>query len=301
MTPPMVPFLSAGFARLTPNLRGAVWMIASAVCFTVMTVLVKRLAGYSPPLQLFFSQLAVVIGLTPTLIRKPGILGSGQLTLLFGRALTAVSGVLLSYYSFQELPLADANALSFTRALWMAPLGVVLLGERVGPGRAAALIAGFIGVLVVVNPSAQTEVGWPHAAAIGSALLFALTVVSIKLLAKQHGTFSLLCWSSILGFLLSIPPAILVWTWPTPGDAALFVVMGVASVGAQACYIKGMTCGNAVALAPLDYLRLIFAVIIGVCFFNEVPTLSMVAGGALIIVSTLSITLWEARTRSGHP
>lgn len=280
---------------LSPNLRGAMWMVASAVCFTVMMMLVKRLTAYAPPLQLFYSQLAVVIALIPTLIRRPAVLGSGQLALVFGRALIAVAGVILSYYSFQTLPLADANALSFTRSLWMAPLGVLLLGERVGPGRAAALVAGFLGVLIVVNPSAGTDIGLPHAAAVGSALLFALTVVSIKLLARDHGTFSLLCWSSILGFLLSIPPAILVWKWPTLEHAALFAVMGGASVGAQTCYIKGMTIGNAVALAPIDYLRLVFAVLVGAVFFNEAPTLSMIAGGTLIVVSTLSITLWESR------
>lgn len=277
------------------TLRGALWMTASAVCYTAMVVLIKLLDGYSPALLLFYGQLAIFIGLAPAVLRVPRAVSFAKLPLLLGRSLSTIGGVLLAYYSFQTMPMADANALSFTRALWIAPLAAVFLGERVGLRRAAALAVGFAGVLIVLNPAHAVAIGWPHAAAVGSAMLFAFTALFIKLLAREHGTFSLLVWSAAIGLLLSLPVAAFAWKWPSPGEAVLLVVMGVVSIGAQICYIKGLSSGDAAALAPIDYLRLVFAVLVGVLFFREYPTSWVLAGSALIIGSTFWFTYQEAR------
>lgn len=281
--------------RGTVEFRGALWMAASAVCYTAMMALVKHLQGYAAPLLLFYGQVAVLIGLIPALMRSPGALAFSQPKLLLGRSLSTIGGVLLAYYSFQTMPMADANALSFTRALWVAPLAAFFLGERVGGWRLAALIIGFAGVILVLNPSQTMAWGWPHAAAVASAFLFALTAMFIKVLSRGHGTFSLLVWSAAFGIVLSIPAAVMTWKWPNMEEAVLLAVMGVVSVGAQVCYIKGLSSGDAVALAPIDYLRLVFAVIVGIFVFNEFPSSWVLLGSAVIIASTFYFTLREAQ------
>ena len=109
---------------LTPNLRGALWMLASALGFTVMTTLIKFLGpGYPAALQTFYRQLAGVIVLLPLIARdwraafrttRPGI--------LIFRSSAGVLALIMGFYAYQKLPLADANALSFTRTLWLVPL-----------------------------------------------------------------------------------------------------------------------------------------------------------------------------------
>lgn len=280
---------------LTPNARGALWMVGSAVCFTAMTSLVKLLVAYSPATTMFLSQIPVMIGIIPFFLRNPRVVIPRRFPLLMGRSLTTVGGAWLSYHAFQHLPLADANALSFTRALWMVPLAAVLLGERVTVLRVAALAVGFLGVILVANPMGGGEIfDLAHGSAIGSAMLLALTVISVKVLGRQHGTFSLLWWGTVLGLVLSFPLALAGWRWPTPYDALLIGVLGLCSLGAQVCYIKGMLIGDATAMAPIDYLRLVFAIASGIVFFGEFPTFWTLAGGGLIIVSTLSVTVWEA-------
>lgn len=287
--------------ELIPNARAALWIAASAICFTAMTSLIKYLHSYPAPLQSFFSQLASLLMLTPVMLRSPRtVLPMHRLDLLAFRALTAAIGVMLAYYSFQKLPLATANALSFTRSLWIAPLAYILLREQLGPARLAALLVGFAGVILIIRPQASMSIEWAHGAAIVSAMLLALTVTSIKILSSSHKPVSILCWSAIFGVLMSIPLAVLNWQWPTSGDWLLLAAMGLASVGTQAFYIKGMSCGDAAALAPVDYIRLVFAVLAGLLVFGEVPGAWTLVGAALIIASTLFITIWETtRHRPG--
>jgi drug/metabolite transporter (DMT)-like permease len=99
----------------------------------------------------------------------------------------------------------------------------------------------------------------------------------------------------VLGFVLSIPAAIFVWRTPTANDFWLLIAMGVLGTITQACYIKGMAEGDAAVMAPVDYTRLVFAIVLGYALFREVPSAMTMAGAAIIIGSTLYITLRESR------
>ena len=96
--------------------------------------------------------------------------------------------MILSFYAYQKMPLADANALSFTRTLWLVPLAAFVLKEAVGPRRVAATVIGFLGALLMLQPRRRCDMGWPAAAALASALLFALTVTGMKVLTRDHST-----------------------------------------------------------------------------------------------------------------
>jgi drug/metabolite transporter (DMT)-like permease len=135
----------------------------------------------------------------------------------------------------------------------------------------------------------------PQAAALGSAFLFALTITGMKVLTRDHKPFTLLAWASVLGLVFSIPMALLSWRWPTLIDLGLLIAMGVLGVIAQACYIKGMQIGDAAAMAPIDYMRLVFAVMVGFVVFHDVPQMATILGAAVVVCSTLFITWREAR------
>lgn len=282
-------------SALTPNLIGAGWMLASAVAFTAMTTLIKYLgAGYSPSLQTFYRQLAGVIVLLPMILpnwrrafatTRPGI--------LIFRSAAGVLASILSFYAYQMLPLADANALSFTRALWLTPLAFFALGETLTPLRIGATVVGFLGVILMLAPAGHVNFGLPQFAALASAFLFALTITGMKVMTRDHSPFTLLVWAAGLGLVFSLPPALFSWRWPGPVDLLLLGIMGVLGVATQACYIKGMQIGDAAAMAPVDYTRLVFAVGAGFVLFHEVPGLRTLAGAAVVIAATLIITWRE--------
>lgn len=295
--------LGATYGRLSANMRGALWMLASAITFTLMTSLIKYLgADYSPALQTFYRQAAGLLVLAPIIVRDPvGAFRTSRPGILLFRSLAGTLGLVLAFWAYQELPLAEANALSFTRTLWIVPLAIFVLGEKVGPWRLGATLIGFGGVLIMLQPSIANAVGWPAAAALSSAALFAMTITGMKVMTRDHSVTVLMVWSAVLGFVLSIPLAVTEWRWPDPVDLALLAAMGVLGLVTQVCYIKGMALGDAAAMAPIDYTRLVFAILFGLVLFHEVPNLVTMLGALVVVGSTLVITLRDLHSKQQPP
>ena len=282
---------------LTPNARGALWMLGSAVGFAGMTVLIKYLGDdYPPALQTFYRQAAGFAVLLPIILHHRGAaFATTRPGLLLFRSGAGTIGMMLSFYAFQEMPLADANALSFTRNLWLVPLAAFVVREQVGALRIGAAVVGFLGVLVMIRPGAGGEfaLGLPALAMLAASFLFALTITGMKVMTRDHSPTVLLVWGATLGLVLAIPGAFLTWRWPEPLDLGLLCLMGVMGTITQACYIKGMQLGDAAAMAPIDSTRLIFSAGAGYLLFSEIPTIWTLIGAVIIVASTLFITIRE--------
>lgn len=279
-------------------------MLLSALTFTAMTSLIKYLGhDYSPATQTFYRQSAGLLVLAPLILRDPAAaFRASRHDLLLFRAAAGTIGLVLAFYAFQEMPLAEANALSFTRSLWLIPLAAYFLHETVGVWRFGAAIVGFGGTLLMLAPSLSGQAPLlPALAALGSALLFALTVTGMKALTRDHTIMSLTVWSAALGFVFSAPIAALNWQWPAPFDLFLLCLMGVLGLVNQVFYMKGMSLGDAAAMAPLDYTRLVFAIILGMAAFHEVPNWVTILGALIVIGSTLVITIREERLNRRRP
>ncbi|WP_374657131.1 DMT family transporter [Phenylobacterium sp.] len=274
-------------------------MVASALAFTAMTTLIKFLGDdYSASLQTFYRQLAGFIVLLPIIIRRRGAaFATTRPGILIFRSAAGTLGMILSFYAFQKMPLADANALSFTRTLWLVPLAALVVRETVGPLRIGAAVVGFVGVLIMLRPGVGGEfaIGWPALAMLASSFLFALTITGMKVMTKDHSPTVLLVWAATLGLVMALPGAFLAWRWPEPIDLVLLGAMGVLGTVTQGCYIKGMAIGDAAAMAPIDYTRLVFTVIVGLTLFHEIPNGWTVAGAGVVVGSTLFITWREAQ------
>jgi drug/metabolite transporter (DMT)-like permease len=287
-----------GFA---PNVQGALWMLASAAAFTGMATLVRYLGSdYPAALQAFYRQLAGFIVLVPVILRRRGAaFATTRPWILTFRSVGVTAGLVLSMYAFQNMPLADANALSFTRTLWLVPLAAFVVGEKIGGLRIAAAMVGFLGVLLMARPGEHGFMfGPPALAMLVSSFLFALTITGMKVMTRDHSPTVLLVWSATLGLVMAIPGALFTWRWPEPLDLLLLSLMGVFGILTQACYIKGMQVGDAAAMAPVDYTRLVFSVAAGFVLFHELPGPWTLAGAAVVVASTLLITwreTWLAR------
>jgi drug/metabolite transporter (DMT)-like permease len=258
-------------------------------------------ADYPAALQTFYRQAAGLLILLPVIARhRRAAFATNRPGIIIFRSAAGTIGMILSFYAFQKMPLADANALSFTRTLWLVPLAAFVLRERIGPLRIGAAVVGFAGVLIMIRPlgmmggaGGHFTVGVPALAMLASSFLFAFTVTGMKVLTRDHSPMVLLVWSAVLGVVLAIPGALFVWRWPEPKDLALLCLMGVIATVNQACYIKGMQLGDAAAMAPIDYTRLVFSAAAGFFLFSEVPGLWTAVGAGVVVVSTLFITWRE--------
>ncbi len=294
--------MRAGFDDLPADTRGALWLLVSAVIFTAMTLMIKLLRGYPPSVQALYSQTAGLILFLPLILRSRGaVLRLSGIWMQLGRSLFAALGVTLSYYAIQRLPLAEANAISFTRGLWIGPLAALVLRDRVSCGTWLALAIGFGGVLLIARPSTATSIGWAHIAAIASAFLLALSVTGIKLLTRRNSVATIMVWSSILGVMLLLPFAFDRWRWPTGMDFALLALLGTLSVGTTATYIHGMSLGDAAKLASVDYVRLPMAIATGYVAFGDVPGPWTIVGSAVIVTTAIWAAIGAYRTPPLEP
>ncbi len=285
--------------RLPPNVEGALWILGSAFTFVTMTTLVKYLGDdYPPHVQNFYRQVGSFIAIAPMIMRNPAaVLMPRRMPTLLLRALTATLGMILMLYSYQALPMAEANALSFTRPLWVTLLAGLVLREAMGPRRIGAVVVGFIGVLVILRPEPGAAFGLPQAAALASALLLAMTVTGLKSLTRDLSASTVMVWSSFLGLATGLPFALADWRWPAPGDLVLLAALGGLSAANQILFIKGMTVGDAAALAPVDYSRLVLSILVGLVLFHERPQPVVILGALLVVASSLFITVVELHSQ----
>ncbi|MBG6120112.1 drug/metabolite transporter (DMT)-like permease [Sphingobium sp. AEW010] len=279
---------------MTRNGKGALFVLASALTFTLSVSLIKYLGKDVPPsVQAFFRQLFSLLILAPLILKNPvQILRTSRPWYMLSRTAATSAGIILAYTSYQHLALAEANALSFTRQLFMVPLAIMIIREQVEWQRMIATIMGFAGVVVILQPGRGGDLISVNAFyGLLAAFLTAWSVIGVKAMARDHSQMTLLAWSVVLGALFSLPSALMVWRTPGWTELALLVVLGVFSTITQALYIRGMTLGDATVLAPIDYTRIIFTTGFGFFLFNEVPGWPTVVGSAIIILAAIYITI----------
>lgn len=287
--------------HLRASFQGMAWMIGATLVNTVEQTLVHALGPAWPPfLQLFWRQGCGLLLLLPFILRDPvGVLRTPRPSVMMFRSAAAMIGLALSIYGFSRLPIALANALTFTRPLWLVVLAVLILRERFDAWRISATVVGFAGVLVMVGPIGAMSYDWgAFAATLGSALLFALSFVAIKSMTADNRSITIVTYGVLFGLLLSIGPAMFEWKTPTLREGLFLSAMGVTSLSTFTCVANALKLADAVTLAPIDYLRLPLAIFVGLTLFGERPALSALAGIVLIIVATGILLIRERRR---HP
>jgi drug/metabolite transporter (DMT)-like permease len=216
------------------------------------------------------------------------------------RCCYSTGGFFLGFYAFAHLPLADAQAISFTRTLFIVILAVWILKEQVAWRRWTAVGVGFLGVLLMLRPGgAAFEAA--GLAALASSFLFAMTIVTVKDLTRDHSTIQLVLYTNVFTTVAGLPFAFFGWQDPAPLHWLWFAILGLTGVGAQSCYVRALGTGDASLMGLVDYVRLPLAMGIGFWVFAELPDALGMAGAAVIIGSTAYITWREAATKAERP
>jgi len=292
---------------MSGNLRGAIWLIISGVCFTVFLTLAKHLSSEQDPLVLAFWRSFVGLLVTAPFIlhRGLGVLAVSRPGLVLLRSLCGTAAFIASMLAISDayqLPLSQFNALSFSRALFITLLAALILREKVGRWRWGAVLVGFGGILLMVLPSGDAAgsnfvINPGVGLAILSAFGFAGAIIMVKILSAAHSTMTLLIWANLLSSLLLAPFLSTRFSMPVGIEWVYLIAMSVAGVFGQYCYINAMSSGDASFLAPIDYLRLPMAAAADWLVFKALPENNVWYGTAIIVSATLFIALREHRTR----
>ncbi|MGI9425979.1 MAG: DMT family transporter [Hyphomicrobiaceae bacterium] len=270
---------------LPNNVRGGLLMLTAGLFLSIMVALIK-LAGQSLHVMeiLFFRQLAMLIIASPMIFSTfPRSLHSARPGLQLLRLCTAFFAMTFGMTAVIHLPLAEVTTIAFGKTFFMTILAIIILNETVGPRRWGAVIVGFIGVLIVAWPTGEGAFNIYGVLAIISAALVGFVMVAVRLLSRVDPPITILSYQAIGVGLLMIPGTIWFWKTPSLEEFGLLIAIGALAVIGQYINIIALKTGEASAIAPLDYARLLFMLLLGFWLFDEWPEPRVFAGAAVII------------------
>ena len=280
--------VKAWWDGLSGNARGSIWFLGSAVLFAVMASLIKSVGQRLPVVEiLFFRQLFVVVLISPVIAREfPTIFNSNHRHLHAARVLCSIVAMTTGFTAIVHMPIAEVTTISFARSLFTTILAVIILREVVGIRRWSATAVGFIGVMIVLQPSGEGIDSYAILAVI-SAFFVAFIMILTRIISQHDRPATIMSYQSIALTLLLAGPAWYFWVEPTWFELALMVSLGGLMSMVQYTTIQSFKNGEAVALAPMEYSRLLFVSVIGYFVFSEVPTVWTWVGAAIIAASTI--------------
>lgn len=206
-------------------------------------------------------------------------------------------GLLCLYIGLSRLPLADATAIAYVMPFFAMLFGWLLLGETVGPHRIAACLVGFIGTILVLQPN-LAEAGIYALAPLGVALVFTAYMLLTRVMSAQFDPLAMQAASGLWGVLLCAP---LVWgmdwpplpLWPTVG----LVIFGTAT---PLLMTLALSLAPAATVAPVQFLEIPFAVIIGWLLWRDLPGALATAGIALTLAAGVYV-IWREQANAAPP
>ena len=269
--------------------------MAAVSALTGMFAVAKHLAatGLSVMEIAMFRMVTSLIFYVPWLIRHgaAGMRSERPVAHLW-RGILGAASLFCMMYAVAHLMLADAMVLGFTIPLWSILLSALFLGERLRLRRSVATVAGFAGVVLVVQP--QGGITWAALVALLGAILASGAIITMKDLTRTEPADRIVVYFFIIGTLVLIGPAIYVWRWPTPQQWGWLVLLGLFGASGQTSLTRAYAAGEVTIIAPLDFTRVIIADIIGFVLFKELPDMWSFVGTAVIIASCAYIVRREA-------
>jgi len=274
------------------------WTTASGLLFTLLNTLMRALAQSVDPMQAQFLRYAMGL-----LILLPLVLWHGPMKYRpkdvvgqFWRGGMHSVGLLLWFLALPRIPLADMTAIGFTSPIFIIIGARLFFGEPMHWERWVATALGFVGVLIVVGPRLSFAAGagssgiW-HLVMLASAPMFAASFLITKALTRHESAGVILVWQSITVSLFSLPLALWHWGPLSAAQWSGFVLCGVLGSAGHYCLTRSFAAADISATQSVKFLDLVWAALLGLVIFGDLPNETTLLGGSVIAAATL----WVAR------
>jgi drug/metabolite transporter (DMT)-like permease len=281
-----------GFQATDPSRRaafhGVLLMILVALLNALDVIIVRSLSPDVHPFIIGFTRaLFGLIVVLPWIMRRPGILRSNYGVRHLLRAALKLASLIAFFAAYSMAPLADATAIAFTAPIFVTIGAWLFLAERLQTLRVAAVIIGFIGVVVVLRPGDDQVISAGLLLALLGAVLAAVIQLILKSMSSHDTTETLVAWNLILTVPLAVIPAALVWTTPTGAQCALLALQGCLGALTMGLATKAMSLADASFIVPFEFLRLPFVAALAFIVFGEMVSQTTWFGGAIIFGSII--------------
>ena len=276
--------------------RAIVYMTASTVLFGLMAVCIRLASEQLHAFEIaFFRNFFGFVFTLPLLVRHgPGLLRTDKLPLYLFRCVIGIVSMLAGFWAIVHLPLAQAVAISYSTPIFVTIGAVFFLGEVVRARRWSAVIIGFIGVLVLMQPGTG-DFRMASLVAVLAAVASATAAINIKFLSRTERADAIVVWTTMLWVPLSLLPALWVWQMPVGITWLWIVLSGLLGTTAHMFWTRALAQADASLLTPISFLQVLVVGVFGWWLFGEQVTRWTVAGAAIIFASNVYIAQREAR------
>lgn len=279
------------------------WAVASSACLSNLWIIVRNLNDRHHPFEItFFASLFSLILFVPWMVKVGRTaLHTNRLGRHFIRGVCNSIGIMAWFWALTLMPLADAAALGLMAPLAATVAAMVFLGESVRLRRWLALGFGAAGALVIIRPGFQ-EVSLGVWLVIIMAVFSAFQRTLAKTLTRTESSSTSVVYLMMFQTPIALAVALPFWVTPLPNEWILLAGSGLLLGGAHFCFMQSVQLADVSALEPFNFVRLVFAAILGFLFFSEIPDVWTWTGGAMIIASTSYLARREAALRrEGRP
>jgi len=270
------------------NLYASLILLAALISFSAMTVLIKIAGRHIPLVEILtIRQLVMQALILPFVIKDfPQVLRTPRPMLQITRGLFQLGAMVFSFAAVIHLPLALAMALSFSYAIFVTVGASHFLKENVGRGRWIATIIGLLGVIIMLRPTGNTSLIYSFVALLG-AVCSAASALSLRIASGPDRADTILTYQALVLLTALAVPTVFVWITPTWEELIVLLMIGVSGTLGQWMLTVAYQKGEAAALAPLDFVRLLLTVLCGLIVFDETLEIEALIGAFILIGATV--------------
>jgi drug/metabolite transporter (DMT)-like permease len=263
-------------------------MVLGMLSIPLVDGLAKHLSSGYSPLFISWARYAVasaVVLPVAAAVHGPRLFPAERLWAHVLRTIFLISAMTLYFLAVARIPLATAASASFVSPIIAMVLSVLLLGERMTARKGLSLVLGMLGSTIILRPTGSTDLG--ILLAFGAGVLFAFYMIATRQASLESDPLKTLAFQCVAGMLLLTPQAALAWSVPAASDLLFFAGLGAFSAISHMLSISAFRFADASTLAPLVYVELVGASLIGYFAFADVPDAPTLVGAACIVAAGL--------------
>ncbi len=268
--------------------------VGQSVFLVSTSTLIKMASEYHNTIEIFFYRSVVILVISYFILKSAGKLKDVLKTnhkMQMIRAIIGIITTLFAFYCYTLLPIAQAQLFFFISPIIIVALSYPVLGEKVGIYRSVAVVIGFIGTFILLQPGTLDST-WGAMIGIGVTLSYAAVTICLRFMGKTQDANITIFYFAAVSTVFCIPFLPFFMVMPTLKGLIFVILIGFSAFGVQFCITNAYKHAPAAIIAPLIYLNLIFALGIDYMIWGDVPNTTMMLGAVIIIAANI-IILWR--------
>ena len=271
-------------------------LVFASLFFSLMTVCVKKIDERIPIYELVFFRSLLSLSITCFIIKKKNINPWGKnKKLLILRGLLGTIALVSIFYAIKNMPLSISTVIQYTYPIFISIFAGIFLNEKVTKSILFAIIIGWMGILVILNPTQLSNINVEIEnisivlAFLGS-ICTALAYVTVKKLSFTEDVYVIIEYFPLVSFITLLPIVLINWVTPNWNEIVWIFGIGLFTQLGQTFLTIGLKNLPASEASTINYLQVLFGSIWGILFFSEIININFLLGASLVLLGTIIST-----------